>query len=153
MYRQVNGLFMRLAGALLLFTGLAKVLSADGDTMILLQADPIFGVSIKSLLYAAGALECVVGCVCLFSGSNIVSLKILSWLTANLVTYRLGLVAMGYRKPCECLGNLTGRLHLSLSGSNMLMTAVLVYLCITCISNYIQHRRAAMMNPPAATGA
>jgi hypothetical protein len=118
------------AGAILVFTGIAKVLSALGSAHILQNTDPIFGLQFDNLMLIAGVWELGIAGVCLFSKSQILTAILVAWLATNLLLYRLVLFWIGWQRPCSCLGNLTDALHIPPQTVDGAMKIVLGYLLI-----------------------
>lgn len=67
--------FVSSAGALLLVTGLAKLLSAFGTARVLAVQDPLIGLSYGNLLPIVGIAEVMVAVAC-FSGRVQLRLKV-----------------------------------------------------------------------------
>ena len=138
--------FISSAAAILVVTGAAKVWGGLGHTKILAVADPITGISFGHLMLAVGILELAIAGVCLFGKSQKLSLGLIAWLATNFVVYRLGLWWMGWKKPCNCLGNLTDALHISPQLADNIMKVILAYLLIgsyaLLIWQWVQRRRA-----------
>jgi hypothetical protein len=122
--------FIRSAGLLLLITGTAKLTSVFGHARILQVAVPYFGISFRWLFVIAGVLEMIVAGVCLFNDKPRVQAALIAWLATNFMLYRVGLLLIGYHKPCPCLGNLTDVLHLSPEAADNLVKCSLFYLLI-----------------------
>jgi len=118
------------AGALLALTGLAKVVSALGDSKFLTVVDPILGVQFGSLTLLVGLAEIAIAAYCFFGRRQTVSLALVAWMSTNFLAYRLGLWWIGWKKPCSCLGNLTDALHISPQLADSIMKVVLAYLLI-----------------------
>lgn len=122
--------FIHAAVTILAFTGIAKVWSAFGRTKLLGVDDPITGIQFGHLILTVGILELVIAGICLFGKSQRLPLGLIAWLATNFVVYRLGLWWMGWKKPCNCLGNLTDALHISPQLADNIMKVILVYLLI-----------------------
>jgi hypothetical protein len=122
--------FVLAAGLLLLITATAKIISIFGSARILSQAAPLLPISFRVLLCISGTFELIVALTCLFSKRTLIQLTMIAWLASNFLIYRIALVAIGYHKPCPCLGNLTGILHLSPEAADSVMKLVLAYLLI-----------------------
>ena len=99
--------FVLSAGTTLAVTGVAKILSGFGNSKFLAVVDPIFGVTFGQLMLAVGAAEIVVALVCLFGRRQTLALGLVAWLSTNFLVYRLGLWWLDWKRPCNCLGNLT----------------------------------------------
>ncbi|MGH7977270.1 MAG: hypothetical protein ACREC8_11490, partial [Limisphaerales bacterium] len=54
----------------------------------------------------------------------------IAWLATNFFIYRLGLIHIGYHKPCSCLGTLTDALHIPAQTADTAMKIILAYLLI-----------------------
>jgi hypothetical protein len=122
--------YLMLAGILLLITAGAKLISSYGDTKILNTPDPVFGIPMQKLMVAVGVLELAIGIICFWSRKALWPLFSVAMLATAFVIYRLGRVWLGYKKPCDCLGNLTASLHLSPGTAEAIMIGVLAYLLI-----------------------
>jgi len=77
-----------------------------------------------------GGLECIIALVCFFSRWLELKAGLLAWLATSFLFYRLGLIWVGYHKPCSCLGNLTDALHIAPQTADTAMKIVLAYLLI-----------------------
>lgn len=115
---------------ILIVSGFAKMLSHFSSTKLLATPDPITGLSFGNLMLAAGVVEVVIAGVCLGNKSRLLSLALIAWLATSLVIYRLGLWWMGWKKPCNCLGNLTDALQISPQTADMGMKITLMYMLI-----------------------
>ena len=115
---------------ILIITGLAKLWTGLGDSKFLAVADPIVEISFKHLMLAVGIAEIAIALVCFFSKRQTLALALVAWLSTNFVVYRLGLWWVGWKKPCNCLGNLTDALHISPTVADNIMKVVLGYLLI-----------------------
>jgi len=134
------------AGAILAFTGIAKMLSALGDAPILQSQDPLLILEFRHLMLAAGALELVIAGFCLLNKSQAVAMILVAWLATNLLIYRLGLRWLGWHLPCSCLGNLTDVLHISPQTADTAMKIILAYLLIGSYATLFwlwRHKRMA----------
>jgi hypothetical protein len=118
------------APAILAFTGIAKLWSSFGSTHILQIRDSILGLSFGHLMFVAGVLELTVAGVCLFGKAQVFAVALVAWLATSFLVYRLGLVWVGYHKPCNCLGNLTDALHIPPQTADTAMKIVLGYLLV-----------------------
>lgn len=128
---QRNGLFelfIRSGAILLLLTATAKLVSAFGHSRILLDTDPIFGISFKSLFLLCGSTEMGIAFVCLFYHKLLLRTFLLAWLAVCFLAYRIGLHWIGYQKSCKCLGDVTDALNISPQTADIAMKTVLVYL-------------------------
>jgi hypothetical protein len=120
--------FVVSAGAILSITGFAKIVTGFSSTRVLKLADPIFGVSFRSLMISAGAVEILVGLCCFLKNYRSRNLSLIAWLSTGIAIYRLGLLFVGWRWPCPCLGNLADALHIPANTADLIMILVLLYL-------------------------
>jgi hypothetical protein len=77
-----------------------------------------------------GVVEIVISTVCLFSKRTWLSAGFLAWLSTSFLAYRIGLVLVGYHRPCSCMGNLTDALHISPQTTDTAIKIILAYLLI-----------------------
>jgi hypothetical protein len=117
-------------GAVLLITGTAKIWSSFGQTRVLFVSDPLFSIQYGYLLLLVGATELVIASVCFFCNRQLFSIGLVAWVASGFVVYRLGLLWMGWHRPCSCLGNLTDAIHVSPQLADDFMKGVLAYLLI-----------------------
>ncbi len=159
MQRRYTELFVKSAGAILLLTGAAKVLSRFGHAKILAVPDPILNLSFGNLMLAVGATELAIAGFCFLpsilrlpfsalrpqhfsapvfrspltlhpSVSPLLQVGLVAWLAANFLAYRIGLWCVGWHHPCSCMGSLAGALHLSDTAADNIMKGVLAYLLV-----------------------
>ncbi len=123
-------LFLVSAGVLLSITAIAKLISASGGARILQTPDPILSVPFREVFWVVGGIELVVALVCFFGRQAGLQAGLVAWLGTSFVAYRVGLLWVGYTKPCGCLGTLTGALHISPQAADTAMKIVLGYLLI-----------------------
>jgi len=124
--------FLYSAGALLLITALAKLVSANGSVRILQASDPVLFLSFRHVFFVVGSIELVVAFVCFFSNHMGLQAGLVAWLATSFLLYRFGLLLVGYQKPCSCagLGNLTDALHISPQTIDIAMKIILAYLLL-----------------------
>ena len=111
-------------------TGVAKAFSAIGPARALDAADPLIGIPFRQVLLLVGLAELLIAFFCLFTDKRRFSLLAVAWLSTNFLVYRLGLWVIGWHRPCECMGSLSGMLHLSPRAADNIMKVVLAYLLI-----------------------
>lgn len=122
--------YIRSSGILLLITALAKMISATSSAQIMATLAPIINISYRDLFIMVGLAEFMVG-ICLLFGKNVgLQVSLLAWLSTNILIYRIGLIWVGYHKPCSCLGTLTDALHISPQAADAIMKFILAYLLI-----------------------
>lgn len=122
--------FVLSAAVLIGFAAAAKLVTSVGHSSILRVSDPIFLVQFRFLFGIVGFLELVVALLCLFSKRVRLQIGLIAFLASNLIAYRLGTLWLGYKKPCGCLGDLTGALGISPNTADSAMKFVLAYLFI-----------------------
>jgi hypothetical protein len=151
MQQKVSLLFMRSVAAILLLTAAAKLTTSVGSSRALLLPDPILVLPFHHVFWIAGVLELLVALVCILAKEARVKACAVAWLATCLVIYRVGLLWIGYRMPCSCLGNLTDSLHVSPRGADMIMKVVLAYLLAGSYAALLMQRRrerVAQLMPP-----
>jgi hypothetical protein len=103
--KKYNRLYFRTIAVILLFTAAAKIISCFSHAKILLYYDPIFAIKNKNVLIGTACLELSLAVFFLLC-KNISKMSVaMIWLLINFFLYRAGLVWMGVKKPCPCLGN------------------------------------------------
>jgi hypothetical protein len=134
-------------GTLLLITAVAKLLSALGSAPILTYPAPLLLVSYRSVFLIVGTLELVVALNCFFSQRMVLKMALVAWLASNFLLYRLGLMWVGYRKLCPCLGQVTDALHISPETADTVMKIILLYLLIGSYAALLWLRRQKWQIP------
>ena len=146
-------LINRSSGALLFITAIAKLVSAGGNARILQMADPILSIPFRHVFWIVGALELIVAFICFFSKRLGLQAGFVAWLATCFLSYRLGLLWVGYHKPCSCLGNLTDALHIPPQIADDAMKIILAYLLIgsygTLFWLWRQRKKAISSSVPA----
>jgi hypothetical protein len=123
-------IFLSSAGVLLIFTAIAKFISANGSAAILQNSDPILSIHFRHVLWIIGTFELVAALVCFLSKRLFLKAGLIASVATNFLLYRLGLVWIGYHKRCPCLGNLTDALHIPPQTADTAMKIILAYLLI-----------------------
>lgn len=149
--------FLVSAGVILCATGAAKIWSGFGTVKLLEVADPIFGISFRSLMFGVGGAELAIAGVCLWSRASGFSALLVAWLGSNFLAYRMGLWGIGWKKPCGCLGNLSDALGLSPQNAEAVVKSLLVYLLvgsygILLVSIWRRARKSGMFQPRPGSG-
>lgn len=146
-------LFAYSAGAFLLIASAAKLISSFGYATILQTRDPLTGLQFQDLFRIVGGIEAIVALACIFSKRTWLQAVLVAWLATSFVAYRIGLVAIGYHRPCSCMGNLTDALHIPPQTADAAMKIILAYLLIgsyaTLFWLWRQHKKAV----PSTVGA
>jgi hypothetical protein len=137
------------AGIVLLISGLAKVISGSGNAKILGTPDPIFNVSFRYMFTIVGALEIGIGMGCILGKNLGWRATVLTWLSTSFFLYRIGLLWVGYRQPCHCLGDLSGALHISPYAADNAMKLALGYLLLGSYATLFWLHRQKRIIPPA----
>lgn len=139
-------LFVYSAGAVLLVTAAAKLVSAHGTARILENEDPILKISFRRLFELVGTLELIISLICFIPKWLGLRVGLVAWLATSFLVYRIGLKWVGYTKPCSCLGNLTDALHIPPETADKMMRTVLGYLLIgsyvAMLLLWVQNRKA-----------
>lgn len=139
------------SGVILSIAGMAKIWSAFGNAEILRRIDPIVHIPFGHLMFVAGIIEITVAVLCLLSKSKLMPTTIVGSLASALLTYRLGLWWIGWRRPCLCLGNLTDALHISPQIADITMKIALAYLFLGSYASFFvlwrQHKQLEADTP------
>ncbi len=122
--------FVCSAGALLLLTALAKMISAFGGAQVLSVRDPILKLPFREVFMLVGSLELVVASICFFGRRLDFQIKTVAWLATLFVMYRIGLFMVDYHMPCTCLGSMTDMLHIPFKSSALAIEIILAYLLV-----------------------
>jgi hypothetical protein len=123
-------LFLYSAAVVLFLTAAAKFISSTGHGKILLAVDPLTGLQFRNLFRIVGGIETAVAFLLIFYKRIWLSTGLVTWLATGFFAYRLGLVLVGYHKPCSCLGNLTDALHIPPQTADTAMKIILAYLLL-----------------------
>jgi hypothetical protein len=126
----VGNIFCNSAGAVLIFTSVAKMWSALGSAKLLSTIDPIVGTQFRYLMIFVSGIEIIVARVCWSNRSRKLAIAMVAWLSTCFFLYRFGLWWIGWQSPCACLGNFTDALHISPQLADNIMKGVLAYLLI-----------------------
>src|SRR6185503_2165776 len=95
--------FVITAAVMLAITGAAKIISAAGPAAFLRYPDPLFGLPFRTILWGVGGLELAVASYCFWGGRVWHKASLIASLSCSFLVYRLGLVMVGYHRPCQCL--------------------------------------------------
>ena len=128
---RIARLFLYSAAVVLLLTGSAKVISSFGHETILQTRDPLTGIQFQVLFRIVAGIEFAIALTCIFSKRTLLPVGLVAWLTTSFLTYRVGLVLVGYHRPCQCMGNFTDALHISQQTADTAMKIILAYLLIS----------------------
>lgn len=128
-YRAIR-CFSFIAALLLFGAACAKLISSFGGGRILQYPDPILGIPFWQIFWLSGILELAVASICFFAKRVELKSGLVAWLATSFLLYRLGLMWIGYSKPCSCLGNLTDALHIPPQTADTAMKIILAYLLI-----------------------
>ena len=132
--------YFSIAGALLLFTGVAKVMSSGATVAALNSPDPLLGLKYRQVYLFVGVFEMLLASWILFTGNRTVQSIVLLWFSGILLIYRVGRYWIGAREPCSCLGRLTEALAISPSTVDLLMKYSLAYLLLgALLTLYLLH--------------
>lgn len=129
-YMKAIRFFIYSSGILLLVTAMAKIVSSLGDASILQTPEPVSGYTFRRIFQVVGAVEFVLGIICLMSRHIWLQISLVAWLASSFVIYRLGLIWIGYHRPCNCLGNLTDALQISPVAADHIVKLILLYLLV-----------------------
>lgn len=150
MQQRLISTFIYSAGTLLTITAIAKFISSVGSVRILQYADPILASSFKHLFWLVGTIELIISLVCFFSKRIWLPAGLIAWLATSFLAYRIGLVLVGWHKPCSCLGNLTDSLHIPPQTADTAMKIILAYLLLGSYATLFWLWRQRKKAPPVA---
>jgi hypothetical protein len=122
--------FLCSAAIILLLTATAKFISSAGSGRILLEHDPLTDFQFRNLFRIVGCIEAAVALFCFCGKRTWLPAGLVAWLATSFLTYRIGLVMVGYDRPCSCMGNLTDALHIPPQAADTAMKIVLAYLLL-----------------------
>jgi hypothetical protein len=122
--------FVLSAGVILLAAALNRFLIATGSARSLSMPESVLGIPLRYGVLLVGALELVVGLVCLFGKRLGLKLGWLIWLSFDLMVYRAALFYLHCNPQTSCLGGPTDRLHLSRSVLAPILPILPFYLLI-----------------------
>ena len=122
--------FVYSAGIILLLTGIAKLISACGTARVLRLPVPFFDISFRWFFILAGLLEVAIALICVTKVKRSVQVGLVAWLSGNFLAYRIGLMIIGFEKPCPCLGSLVAALHISAEAAELAMRIIVLYLLV-----------------------
>jgi len=145
--------FIISAGVVLSITGIAKIWSGLGQARILVVPDPLIGIALGNLLCLIGTVEVAIALACFFSKRQLLPIVSVAWLATGFVLYRLGLLWIGWQRPCSCLGNLTDALHIPPQTADTAMKIILAYLLIGSYATLFWLWRQRKKAVPASTPA
>jgi hypothetical protein len=150
---KISRWFLYSTAVVLLLAAVAKFVSSFGHGTILQTRDPLTGFQFQNLFRIVGGIEVAVASVCIFSKRTWLPTGLMAWLATSLLAYRIGLVAIGYHRPCHCLGNLTDALHIPPQTADMAMKIILAYLLIGSYATLFWLWRQRKKQPPASVAA
>lgn len=145
-------LLLCLAGSVLFLTGAAKLIAAGGSARLLERPDPLLMLTNKQVLLAVGVLEVLLSGYLFFGRNLLLKAGLTTWIATNFGLYKLGLLWMGNKQPCGCLGKISDALGISPATATNLANIALGYLLVTGIlSLVILLKRRPTTNDPENT--
>jgi len=147
--QKVIRILVCIAGVFLLVTAIAKLISATGKAEVLKVPDPILMLSSRVVFLSVGAIELIIAGICFFSRRLVIQAGLVAWIATSFFFYRLGLIGMGYHKPCKCLGNLTDALHIPPETADTVMRIVLTYLLFSSYAILFLLFRQRLLSAPS----
>jgi len=127
---KIARLYYYTAAVVLLLTATGKFISTIGHGPILYIHDPITDFKFSNLFRIAGSIEIAVALACVSVKRIWIQAGLVAWLSTTFLMYRIGLMLVGYHKPCSCLGNLTDALHIPPQTADTAMKIILAYLLV-----------------------
>lgn len=136
----IQWMYVYTCATLILF-GVAKLYSMFGDSAILYQNDPVFGIQNKHLFIYVGILEIFSGIMIWFNLQNMIRLVYTSVCTVGILVYRLLLMLEGSVQYCPCLGTLTENLNINPKLANHVLLAVVLTYVVVILIDLMAGRR------------
>jgi hypothetical protein len=136
--------FLSTAAAILIITGLIKVLSLFGSAGMLAVRDPVFGISFGILMPLVGLTEIAVGTLVLFCRNGLVASGLILWISIEFVAYRFFSAELRPGSYCPCLGSLGEFLGLSQAQAThaaLLICIILLILGLLALGASLYARR------------
>jgi hypothetical protein len=115
---------------ILAFTAVGKLVSSGGSARALQTIDPLIGLPFGKVFLCAGLVEVVVAHYVLKWTDTLSRAGLVAWISTCFLVYRIGLMWVGWHKPCGCMGTFTEALHLSPQTADTIMKFVLAYLLL-----------------------
>jgi hypothetical protein len=133
-------LFARCSGVALMLTGVAKVVSAFGTAKILKLDDPVFSISFRWVMLGTGGVEIAASVFCFLKPRDRRAYGLIAWLSTAFIAYRLAVWAIGWSKPCPCLGNLTDALGIPPALADLALGLALAFMAVGSYAAIFLHR-------------
>ena len=137
---------MRSVGSILFVTAAAKFLRVYRSGGSVTAVDPVFTfVRTDVLLVLVAVLEMACGILLYLLRKQGVQLLLIIWLSTFFLTYRVGLLLVGYSGPCSCFGKPQSWLNFPFFASlDAIMKWILAYMLIlSCLLFGVLRRHVA----------
>ena len=118
--------FFNWSAVALLLTAVAKLYCIPGTAKILPLKDQLLGLGYRRLLLLTALLEIGIAVYLLMSRSDSSRSLVLLWLSANFVSYHIGIRLLGFT-GCPCLGRLAGRLPVAPGFAESMLGVLILY--------------------------
>ena len=129
-----RGHFFKCAALALVVTALLKVVTVFQGAKVLLAGDPLFTFcSNRQVLVLAAVLEVAVVWLLMRPSTDRAKLVGILWLCLVFATYRLGLVWIGFRGYCRCMGSMSEWLHISPEITDAISKGILCVMMIGAV--------------------
>jgi len=119
-----------ISGAVLLWLGITNLTTGIVNAELYDLTDPVIGIQIRYTVLIFGALQTIVGFVCLLNAASGFSLILLSWLTMCLGVYRVGLATLGWPRPYHWISPLTAHWNVSSNLADLVVTGLLACIMV-----------------------
>ncbi len=135
--------FLRLAGGLLAFNGTATLVVVLQKPQMMAMPDPVFNISSLWLMLGAGFAELLLSLFCLSTSKRGFVLGLLSWLSLNLVVYRIGLSSVGWPHSYGYVAPLVNSLNISPFKADVILMAALGFLLVgSAAASWLDRKKA-----------
>ena len=124
-------LFADSAGALLLALAVAMFISNHANAAFTLPHDPLLMISMQNTFWLIGAIELLVGLVCLFGKQIRFKAILVLWLALNLFVYQIGFLWSGnHRGLGVYLGSVANTFGITSNSAYLILKLVSLYLLL-----------------------
>lgn len=98
-------LALTMASVILTVTAIAKIISSFGQAAILVQPDPLLGVSVRTSNWIVAAVEIAVACLLWWMRDYVWRSLLIVIMGAEFLLYHMMLIWGRVHGPCPCLGS------------------------------------------------
>ncbi len=135
-------------GVALLLTGITKLLSIFGNTVVLSLKDPLFGIRYDQLFVSLGTLEIICGAYLIAGGTRVVKGTIAQGLAVEFILYRTVASYYDVTALCPCMGHAASWLGLEPGVVDALLGGMAGYMLLATLvtETWLWRRRKRMLS-------